>query len=460
MNYDCIIVGNGAIGLSVAYEFLKKSKKNYKLALFGKKNRIGSASKAAGLMLPPFSELEHDQLKDKIYKKKFLQLDLKAEKIWNKYINELKIHSKINLKKIKDTIIINNNAASSLDEKNFNAILNYLRFYKKKFKIINPLKIPGYKPISRLRSQSAIKLEEGSIDARKVLEALDKIVERSNKCDVFDKNIISFSKKNKLIKLMSNDKKIFYTKKLIIAAGSYSKNILEKSKFKKKIQKIFFGTGVALIVKTKKKHNIRSVIRTVNRGLACGIHIVPLDEFRFYVGATNRLSHAENNNATCATTNVLINSLTKEINTDFENAIIEDILIGHRPTTEDCFPLLGELVKKQIYIATGFKRTGFFLSPIIAKELRRVILENKKNRFKEFNPLRKIVKFNKDELIEKTTDHYVSAAYQHDLNLPSFENENQYRNKIKESVIRIYKEKKLKYGVPPEILNFYRHGVL
>ena len=45
--------------------------------------------------------------------------------------------------------------------------------------------------------------------------------------------------KNKLIKLMSNDKKIFYTKKLIIAAGSYSKNILEKSKFKKKIQKFF-----------------------------------------------------------------------------------------------------------------------------------------------------------------------------------------------------------------------------
>ena len=53
-------------------------------------------------MLPPFSELEHDQLKDKIYKKKFLQLDLKAEKIWNKYINELKIHSNIyNLKKLR-----------------------------------------------------------------------------------------------------------------------------------------------------------------------------------------------------------------------------------------------------------------------------------------------------------------------------------------------------------------------
>ena len=245
--------------------------------------------------------------------------------------------------------------------------------------------------------------------------------------------------KNKLIKLMSNDKKIFYTKKLIIAAGSYSKKIFEKSKFKKKIKKIIYGTGVALIVKTKKKHNIRSVIRTVNRGLACGIHIVPLDEFRFYVGATNRLSHAENNNATCATTNVLINSLTKEINTDFENAIIEDILIGHRPTTEDCFPLLGELVKKQIYIATGFKRTGFFLSPIIAKELRRVILENKKIDLKNLT-FKKIVKFNKDELIEKTTDHYVSAAYQHDLNLPSFENENQYRNKIKESVISLQRK--------------------
>ena len=31
------------------------------------------------------------------------------------------------------------------------------------------------------------------------------------------------------------------------------KKYTEKSKFKKKIQKIFFGTGVALIVKTKKK---------------------------------------------------------------------------------------------------------------------------------------------------------------------------------------------------------------
>lgn len=460
MIYDCIIIGNGAIGMAAAFEFLKKTNKNYKLAIFGKKNRNGSASKAAGLMLPPFSELEHNQLNNKLNKKKFLKLDLEAEKVWDKYINELKSKSKINLKKVKNTVIINNNAASSLDEKNFNAILNYLKLYKKKFVKIDPLKIPGYKPISKLRSQSAIHLKEGSIDARKVLVALDLILERSNKISVFNENIINFSNNKKTILVKSDSNKTYITKKLIIAAGTYSQDILNNSNVKKKIQKMFYGTGVALIIKSKKKHNISSVIRTVNRGLACGIHIVPLDDYRIYVGATNRLSHEANLNKTCATTNVLINSLTKEINTDFEDGIIEDILVGHRPTTSDTFPLLGEIIQNKIYIATGFKRTGFFLSPIIAKELSNMILSNKKNRFKEFQPCRKIIKFNKNELIEITTDHYVSAAYQHNLNLPDFENEEQYRNKIKESVIKIYKKRKLKYGVPPEILNFYKYHIL
>ena len=54
----------------------------------------------------------------------------------------------------------------------------------------------------------------------------------------------------------------------------------------------------------------------------------------------------------------------------------------------------------------------------------------------------------------------LSAAYQHEMVLPSFKDENINKNTIREKIVKIYKEKKMKYGVPPEILNFYKYNVL
>lgn len=457
--YDIAIIGNGSIGLAIAKKFSQSSVKNSKISIFGDSSRIGSASKAAGLMFAAYSEVDEHFSKNKLENKVFNLINKKIAKRFEKEIILISKKTKIKLKSSKKTYIINNNSASNLDEVNFEAIVNSLKKNKEKFKSVNPLKIPGYKPEKNFRSQKSILINENSIDARKILKALDLILRKEKKCDVINNNVESLSATKNSYKIIDSKKNIFYAKKIIICAGPYSQKFFSQLKIKKKIPKLFYGTGNALILKSNKKHLFQSSIRTVNRGLGCGIHIVPIDDYRVYVGATNRLSHKEINQKKFGPIKTLLLSAVKEINTDFENFEIEEILTGHRCYPEDGMPLIGSIGGKNIYIATGFKRIGFSQSFIIADILFDKIMYNK-TVLKELSPTRKIIRQNKKKAIENTVNHILSAAYQHEMKLPSYEDENLYKNSIREKIVKIYKEKKIKYGVPPEILNFYKYNIL
>lgn len=61
------ILGNGSIGSIIA---LNLAEEGHEVILFGKTNREGSASKAAGAMLNVFGELEYGQLENEPLKKK------------------------------------------------------------------------------------------------------------------------------------------------------------------------------------------------------------------------------------------------------------------------------------------------------------------------------------------------------------------------------------------------------
>ncbi len=456
--YDIAIIGNGSIGLAIAKKFSESSVKNFKISIFGDNSRIGSASKAAGLMFAGYSEIDEHFAKDEIEKKVFNLINKKSNSRFEREIKNISKKTKIKLRSSKKTFIINNNSASNLDEVNFEAIIQSLKKNKEKFKIINPLKIPGYKPEKNYRSQKSIAINENSIDARKLLGAIDLILSKNKNCDVISNNVNLVNISNGSYKIVDDKKNVFYAKKIILCAGPNSQKFFTQLKVGN-IQKLFYGTGHALILKSNKKHNFKSVIRTVNRGLGCGVHIVPIDKYRVYVGATNRLSHKEINQNKFGPIKTLLLSAVREINTDFENFEIEKILTGHRCYPQDGKPLMGKIGKKNIYIATGFKRIGFTQSFIIADMIFNNIVHNKII-LKELSPTRKIIKQNKKKAIENTVNHMLSAAYQHEMVLPSFEDENIYKNSIREKIVKIYKEKRMKYGVPPEILNFYKYNVL
>ena len=458
-NYDCIIVGNGSVSFAIGHELDKQSGSKFKIGIFGKKSRLGSASLAAGAMINIFGEVEYDTLDSLPGKQKFHDM-LKSRVYWKSYIQELNLKN-YSLKIKKGTYIINNSSASDLDDTNFKAIKSALKKYNEKFYKVDNEDIPGYYPDSRHRSFESIYIpnEDFIPSTNKLLNAYEKNFSKRKKIDLHDENIIKIKKVNADFKLTTESGVNYLCKKLVIAAGAYSQKLIDQfPQISKKIPTTYFGTGTALIIKTNIKHKIKSVIRTPNRGLACGLHVVPLDDDHLYIGATNRISKLENNFPLLTTTQALQYSFLKEINNKLGNSIIKKICIGHRPTTLDTFPIIGKTCLQNFYICTGTKRDGLTFSPFIAKKLTSLILEKKKNALSHFyKPERKLsFIMTKEQGIKKTVRHYVSAAFQHGLNLPNNTNEEIYKEEVLNSVTKIYKKLNIKFGIQPEALNIYK----
>ena len=95
MIYDVIIIGNGILGTTLAWE-LSKQQKNIKIALIGPKNKFGSGSKASGAMINVFAEIESDFMSDFYLKKRF-EMAVSALNMWKDH--HLKIQSQSKKKK-------------------------------------------------------------------------------------------------------------------------------------------------------------------------------------------------------------------------------------------------------------------------------------------------------------------------------------------------------------------------
>jgi glycine oxidase len=461
-NYDCIVIGNGSIGLSCAYELINSSDKNFKIAIFGKKTREGSASLAAGAMINVFGEIEYDTLKSKEGLIRF-QMLLKAKNLWLKQISKIKNEISTKLKLKKGTYILNNSSADELDDENFNSIEKSLKQFNEPYSYVQAKDIKGYNPQPKSRSLKSLYIPNENFisSAKDLLDSYDKIL--NNRKNIFVKNY--FIKKiivKKNLKVVVDENGNKYTcKNIVIASGAYSNALIKQIKqIKNRIPDLFFGVGNAIIAEAEKLDLPNCVVRTPNRGMACGLHVVPLDKKNIYIGASNRISDVPNNNALISTSTAIMDSLLREINQNYGNLKIKKMCVGHRPTTSDTFPLLGETSIKGLYIATGTKRDGLSLSIYIAKCIANSILKlkNKYNFPKVFRPERKIIStLTVNEGIEKTVKHRVSAAYQHSLEIPKTESVESYKESIRTEVKGLYKTANLKKGVPPEILNLYKY---
>lgn len=460
--FDVILVGNGSIGLAIAFSLSKKNKK-LKIAIIGPQNRNEAASLAAGFMIACFAEVEYDTLNSDVGKKKF-ELTMQSRDLWPNRIQELNSVNKNKLKINNGTFVINNASADNLDDYNFLAIENALKKYSEKYEFFDCNKIPGYNPDPKKRSLKTIYIpNEGSINAKETFNSYENYLKKNKNIFFINSFVKDIKIKNNRIEKLVDEKNNSYTSSnVVVCNGAYSKILIEKIKhLNDRVQKIFYGTGTALILEVDiKKNMLDSVIRTPNRGMACGIHVIPLDSKHFYVGATNRLSHIPINDPILSSIFALQKSLVEEVNVSYARSRVKKILIGHRPTSVDTFPLIGKTSIKGLWIVTANKRDGYTMSPLIGNEIANQISDNKFDKnFSLFNPERKIYKLmSKKDAIDKTIKHYISAAYQHGLVIPNIDSIEKYKELYRTEIENIYKKNKINYGVPPEILNMYKYG--
>jgi len=316
-NFDYIVIGNGSVGNAIGFEIKRKKTKNSKLAIIGPFNREGSASLAAGAMMNIFAEVEYDTFNTSYGRKKF-EMFLKTRKMWSHYIKELSNVAKKSLKIRKGTFVLNNSSADALDDENFNSIIKALERYNESFQYVENKDIKGYSPNERIRSLRTIFIPNENFfpPSDVFLKAYDAAFKRDKTIELIDSKVLKINIKNHSLKeVLDENGKRYFTKNLIIAAGAYSENLIKQlSQIKNKIPDLFFGSGNAIIGSTENSNIPEHVIRTPNRGMACGLHMVPLNKKNIYVGATNRISHVPLDEPILSGMMGMQNSLIKEIN--------------------------------------------------------------------------------------------------------------------------------------------------
>ena len=331
--FDIAIVGNGIIGTLLAFEL---SSTNTNVALIGPKHRKGSASVAAGAMLNVFGEVDYDKSTDNYLEQK-IKIGVKSQILWKKF--KIKIKNKNNIFCADNTIIFKSKNSTYLEKKCYAAIAKYAKLYK-----VYSNNHPKLKQLQKNSNFKKIKTflikGEGAVNSKKLFNFLDN--EILYKIKIFDTTATYIKKSKNIFTIKLNNNKNIKAKKIILCAGSFSKNILKGSELN--ILDLYYGVGSAFELKDPNKilHNkipTRTVLRSPNRGSTCGIHIVPRSKNNYYLGAGSYISHKPNYNHRSGTLNYLLSCAEKEIFGNFTKVDCKP-LIGFRPFSFDGKPMI------------------------------------------------------------------------------------------------------------------------
>ena len=476
-----VVVGNGIIGMTIAFRLARRAGSNDRISLIGKGSRPGSASLAAGAMLNSFAEIEGDSLTSEIDLFRF-ELSHLATRMWPNFERELiEATGSFLPKGCKNcqgfsgggcvdvgTYVVNNTAADDLDDENFDAILNALQEFNEPYRLLNPHDIPNYSPEQRYRATRALYIEnEGWFNPRLMLEKLDSALRLFPQVNYIDANVHRLKGDSLKVQtaILENGDEIT-ADNFVVANGSMAGELLEKSQLGVQMQKIFHGAGVSVEVRSK-EYPLTKCIRTPNRGLACGIYAVPYftgpDEASDHIllGATNFVSNTPVQYGRISSIESILNAAIQQINSNYYRAEFIRLNIGMRPISQDTYPIIGKTSIDNLIVVTGTKRDGFHLSPLISNLVTSIIYDEfVDERLSWFSPERKLIRsLSREAAIEKTVKHQMSAAYQHGFSPSKSRMPEQIKGMYKNDLEQLHDSIGAKdWGIPPDMIDMYRYG--
>ena len=476
-----VIVGNGIIGLTIAFRLARRAGSQDRITLVGKSTRPGSATLAAGAMLNSFAEIEKGSLNSELDIYRF-ELSHLATKMWPKFERELIEATGSSLpngcKKCQGfsgggcvetgTYVVNNTAADDLDDENFDAILKALQDFNEPHRLVNPLEIPNYMPAQRHRATRALYIEnEGWFNPRLMVGKLEAALERFSQLKFLDSEadrLEAVEGELKSVVLKNGDR--IAADNFVLATGSSISELIEKSNLGLQMQRVFHGVGVSVEIRSADSLH-KKCIRTPNRGLACGIYTVPYfttpdtPTDHILIGASNFVSPEPVLNGRISSVESILRAAIEQVNFNFYRAELIRVNVGLRPTSQDSYPMIGKTSIDNLIVATGTKRDGFHMSPLISEQVTKMIYGEKwDERLELFAPERPLIRsLSREEAIEKSVRHLMSAAYQHGFSPSTSRMPDQLRKMYREDLERLHDQVgATDWGISPEMIDMYRYG--
>ena len=452
---DVVVVGNGSIGLSIAYEMARRG---HKVSLLGEASRPYAASAAAGAMLGCFGEVTTSLVASPSGRAK-LEADYRAREEWPEWDSDLSAGSgdpRSLLTRSGTYVILNSIGTSAVDSGNFRAIIEALRKYDEPYELIDAEQIPWLKPDELARSFQAISIpHEHAVDAARLLTKLDKSFRQAGGRVVDAAASSVVFKSGRAVGVRTTGGELVSSDGVVIAAGVRSLELLDGiEEIRRMIPPIVSGYGVSALMETKGGNLPPAVIRTPNRAFACGLHCIPRGDGVLYVGGTNVLTDMPRSSATVRDLQFLLECAVDQLYSGLPEAGIRAVQVGNRPVPADGFPLIGSPGVDNLWLATGTYRDGLHQSPLIAKALVGLI-EGAPDKFEflsDFTPVRKpLATGSRQDIVEATVDQMMASGYETRWRLtPEWPKriEQHFRREYAEAVERLHP----RYTPPPEFV--------
>ncbi|MBN9244843.1 MAG: FAD-binding oxidoreductase [Mesorhizobium sp.] len=478
---DRIILGNGVVGLSSAFGLLRRMPANDRIVVVGKASRPGSATLAAAAMLNSFAEIEAGGLEHEIDLFRF-ELSHLATRMWPEFELSLIAAAGSRLPHAcskcsgcagggcfsSGTYVVNNTATDDLDDLNFDAILKALDDFNEQHALIAPGDIPGYKPQQRYRATRALLIHnEGWFNPRIMVEKMEAALVNSGRVDFVDASVDRLVHENGMIRgaLLDNGT-LLEGDQFLLATGATATDVVERSELDLGMQRVFYGIGTSLEIRSADAP-LTNVIRTPNRGLACGLYTAPyfqtpeLPNDHVLVGASNFVAPTIHFHGRLTSVETLMSGAIRQINSDFYRADLIRVNVGARPTSQDTYPMLGPTQVANLFVATGTKRDGFHMAPLISDVMSAMMCgEAVDERLAWFRPDRKVIRImSREEAVKKAVRHQISAAYQHGFEPATTRMPEQLEQQLRSVVEKLHDQVGAEdWGIPPEMLDMYRYG--
>ena len=359
------VVGNGSLGMYAAIE-AKLNFKDADITVFGPPERPLAASTAAGAMVNVYAEMEHSEGLLLQANERYLEMGKIGTSLWRKFLNDTNGPECVTS---EDTYIYLQESASSFEKSNYEAVMKYAEND-------GVLEVLSKKAISECfpshannKIESAIRIKgEFSFSTLNLFRHLDQYASKigihfnGSKVLNVDLQSLNLEIENETLKF----------DRIIMTTGVHTKRLLKYSS----MLPLFQGVGVAVLINPindiENKKLRRGVFRSVNRGGAqCGIHLVPREDGKFYLGAGNYVSKVQEPVIRLDTIRYLLSTLENDlIGRECAYELTGEFKLGLRPRSLDGFPMIGALRSNpKIFVATGTNRAGLTWAPFVATEI-------------------------------------------------------------------------------------------
>jgi glycine/D-amino acid oxidase-like deaminating enzyme len=457
---DVVIVGNGVLGIFLAIELTERAVGS--VVVVGPADRSAGGSQAAGAMMGCFGETTTESLRTAPSRTRF-ELGVAAHERWPDVLRKLAEYSPGGrpLQTATDTHVVLNSISGELDNVNLGAMISALDEYGKPWEEFDPKQIPGFNPRTDTRPLRAIRLlEEGAVDARAVLAAAQARVQAAGAIFVHQNVKALLGDGASMTGVELDDGHVIEAPQVVVAVGARSEAMVRTLLPDLDLIPTFPGLGFAMIARRTAGQPFRSVVRTPNRGFACGLHVVPQSDGTEYYGATNRLVDDVTSVTWMADSRFLAQYSMQQLDEQAASHQIERWMAGNRPVTFDGFPLIGWLPLSGLYLMTGTYRDGFHCSPLLAAHVANELQGKPGIIDSMFQPVRlPIVTRTVEWSIEEYVQHNLAAWFETGAEAAPQMTTRQIADYYRAMGTRAYETLGTDYALGPDIL-WYAQGSL